>query len=75
MAFAHLHVHTEYSLLDGLSGIPELVQRAKEMGMSALGMTDHGALYGAVGFYSACVEAGIKPVIGCELYVASGSRT
>ena len=75
MAFAHLHVHTEYSLLDGLSRIPELVQRAKDLGMSALGMTDHGALYGAVGFYSACVEAGIKPVIGCELYVASGSRT
>ncbi|MCH7608241.1 MAG: DNA polymerase III subunit alpha, partial [Chloroflexi bacterium] len=75
MAFAHLHVHTEYSLLDGLSGIPELVQRAKDLGMTALGMTDHGALYGAVSFYSACIEAGIKPVIGCELYVASGSRT
>ena len=75
MAFAHLHVHTEYSLLDGLSRIPELVQRAKDLGMSALGMTDHGALYGAVEFYSTCVEAGIKPVIGCELYVAPGART
>ena len=75
MAFAHLHVHTEYSLLDGLSRIPELVQRAKDLGMTALGMTDHGALYGAVAFYSACVDAGIKPIIGCELYVASGSRT
>ena len=75
MAFAHLHVHTEYSLLDGMSNIPELVQRAKDQGMTALGMTDHGALYGAVGFYSACLEAGIKPVIGCELYVAPGART
>ena len=75
MAFAHLHVHTEYSLLDGMSNIPELVQRAKDQGMTALGITDHGALYGAVGFYSACLEAGIKPVIGCELYVAPGART
>lgn len=74
MGFAHLHVHTEYSLLDGMSRIERLVSRAKEQGMNALGMTDHGAMYGAVEFYSACKAAGIKPVIGCELYVAPHSR-
>ena len=72
--FTHLHVHTEYSLLDGLSRISSLVQRAKEMGMTSLAITDHGGMYGAVDFYSACREAGIKPIIGCELYVAPGSR-
>ena len=72
--FAHLHVHTEYSLLDGLSRIPSLVGRAKELGYSSLAITDHGALYGAVEFYSQCVGAGIKPIIGCEMYVAHGSR-
>ncbi len=74
MPFTHLHVHSEFSLLDGLSRIPTLVGRAKELGMTALGITDHGSLYGAVDFYSACKEAGVKPVIGCELYVAEGSR-
>ncbi len=72
--FAHLHVHTEYSLLDGLSRIPQLVGRAAELGMDALAITDHGALYGVVEFYSHCQEAGIKPIIGCELYLAQESR-
>ena len=75
MSFTHLHVHSEYSLLDGLSRIPAMVSRAKELGMTALGLTDHGSMYGVVDFYSACKEAGIKPVIGCELYVANGKRT
>ena len=73
--FVHLHVHTEYSMLDGLSRIPSLVQRAKELGMDSLAITDHGGLYGAVEFYSECINAGIKPIIGCEIYVAAGSRT
>ena len=75
MSFTHLHVHSEYSLLDGLSRIPAMVSRAKELGMTALGLTDHGSMYGVVDFYAACKEAGIKPVIGCELYVANGKRT
>ncbi|MBE5783862.1 MAG: DNA polymerase III subunit alpha [Clostridiales bacterium] len=69
MAFAHLHLHTEYSLLDGACRIKRLVQRVKELGMDACAITDHGVLYGAVEFYSACKEAGIHPVIGCEVYV------
>ena len=72
--FTHLHVHTEYSMLDGISRIPELVARTKELGMEALAITDHGTFYGVVDFYSACREAGIKPIIGCEVYVAHGSR-
>ena len=72
--FAHLHVHTQYSLLDGLSHIPNLVSRAKDEGFNALAITDHGNLYGVVEFYSKCREAGINPVIGCEVYVAQGSR-
>ena len=72
--FTHFHVHTEYSLLDGHSRISELVARAKELGMKALAITDHGTLYGTVDFYSECKEAGIKPIIGCELYVAQASR-
>ena len=72
--FTHLHVHTEYSLLDGVSRIPGLVSRAKELGMEALAITDHGSLYGAVEFYTECRQAGIKPIIGCEVYVAQGSR-
>ena len=72
--FTHLHVHTEYSLLDGVSRIPSLVRRAKELGMDALAITDHGSLYGAVEFYTECREAGIKPIIGCEVYVAQKSR-
>ena len=72
--FTHLHVHTEYSLLDGVSRIPKLVAHAKELGMDTLAITDHGSLYGVVEFYSQCLEAGIKPIIGCEMYVARGSR-
>ena len=72
--FTHLHTHTEYSLLDGLCKIPQLVQQCKELGMHALAITDHGSLYGAVEFYRACREAGIKPIIGCELYVAKDTR-
>ncbi len=72
--FTHLHVHTEYSMLDGISRIPDLVARTKELGMDSLAITDHGTFYGVVDFYSACKEAGIKPIIGCEVYVARSSR-
>ena len=72
--FTHLHVHTEYSLLDGLSRIGPLVKRTRELGMDSLAITDHGALYGAIEFYTECKSAGIKPIIGCEVYVAQGSR-
>jgi DNA polymerase-3 subunit alpha len=72
--FTHLHNHTEYSLLDGLSRIAPMVQRAKELGMEALSITDHGGLYGAIEFYTACKEAGIKPIIGLESYLAPESR-
>ncbi len=68
--FTHLHVHTEFSLLDGMCRIPALVARAKELGMDACAITDHGNLYGVIQFYDACNEAGIKPIIGCEVYVA-----
>jgi len=71
--FVHLHVHSEYSLLDGLARIPDLVSRAVELGMPALALTDHGAMYGAIKFYQACKEAGIKPIIGLESYLALGS--
>ncbi len=72
--FTHLHVHTEYSLLDGMCRIPQLVERARELGMDTLAITDHGVMYGAIQFYLAAKEAGIKPVIGCEVYVAQDSR-
>jgi DNA polymerase-3 subunit alpha len=72
--FTHLHVHTEYSLLDGMCRIDSLVARAKELGMTSLAITDHGVLYGVVQFYQAAKKAGIKPIIGCETYVASDSR-
>jgi len=72
--FTHLHVHTEYSLLDGMCRIPELVARAKELGMESLAITDHGVMYGVIQFYLAAREVGIKPVIGCEVYVAQDSR-
>lgn len=68
--FAHLHVHTEYSLLDGLSKIPKLTAQAKILGMDSLAMTDHGSLYGAIKFYKSCREEGINPIIGCEMYMA-----
>ena len=70
MAFVHLHVHTEYSLLDGACRIEKLVSKAKELGQTALAITDHGVMYGAVAFYKACQAEGIKPIIGCEVYVA-----
>jgi len=68
--FVHLHTHSHYSLLDGLSKVPELVARAKELGMVALALTDHGAMYGAIEFYNECKKAGIKPIIGIEAYMA-----
>ena len=74
MAFTHLHVHTEYSLLDGSSKIRELTARAKELGMDSMAITDHGVMYGVIDFYRAAREVGIKPILGCELYVAPGSR-
>lgn len=74
MAFTHLHVHTEYSLLDGSCKIRELTARAKELGMDSMAITDHGAMYGVIDFYRAAKAAGINPVIGCEVYVAPGSR-
>ena len=70
----HLHVHTEYSMLDGAARVRELVAQAVQLGMPALAVTDHGALYGLIDFYTACHEAGIKPILGCELYLARGSR-
>ena len=74
MAFTHLHVHTEYSLLDGSSKIKELLPRAKELGMDSLAITDHGVMYGVIDFYKKAKEVGIKPILGCEVYVAPGSR-
>ncbi len=73
--FTHLHVHTEYSLLDGACRIEQLVLRAKELGMQSLAITDHGNMYGAVDFYKACKKEGIKPIIGCEVYVAPSGRS
>ena len=72
--FVHLHNHTEFSLLDGLSKVKAMAKRAKELEMPALAITDHGALYGAIYFYKACIEEGIKPIIGCEIYITKGSR-
>ncbi len=72
--FTHLHVHTEYSLLDGMCRIPQLVARAKELEMGSLALTDHGVMYGAIQFYQAAREAGIKPIIGCEIYITQNSR-
>ncbi len=74
MSYVHLHTHSHYSLLDGLSKVPELVKRAKEFGMPALALTDHGNLYGAIEFYQECTKAGIKPIIGVEAYMAERSR-
>ena len=72
--FVHLHVHTEYSLLDGACRIPKLVERVKELGQPACAITDHGVMYGVVDFYKECKRQGIKPVIGCEVYVAPRTR-
>ena len=74
MSFAHLHVHTEYSLLDGSNKIKEYVARVKELGMNSAAITDHGVMFGCIDFYKAAKEAGIKPIMGCEVYVAPGSR-
>ena len=74
MNFAHLHVHTEYSLLDGSNKIKEYVARVKELGMNSAAITDHGVMYGCIDFYKAAREAGINPILGCEVYVAPGSR-
>lgn len=74
MDFVHLHIHTEYSLLDGANKIKELPARAKELGMNALAITDHGVMFGVVDFYKECKKVGIKPIIGCEVYVAPRTR-
>ena len=74
MSFTHLHVHTEYSLLDGSNKIKEYVARVKELGMTSAAITDHGVMYGVIDFYRAAKNAGIKPILGCEVYVAPGSR-
>ena len=74
MAFAHLHVHTEYSLLDGASRVKELIRRTKELGMDSVAITDHGVMYGAVRFYKEAKAQGVHPVIGCEVYLAPGMR-
>ena len=74
MSFAHLHVHTEYSLLDGSNKIKECISRVKELGMDSVAITDHGVMYGVIDFYKAAKAAGIKPILGCEVYVAPGSR-
>ena len=71
MTFAHLHVHTEYSLLDGFSNIKKLVKRVKEMDMPAVAITDHGTMFGVIDFYKAAKEAGVKPIIGLEAYMAA----
>lgn len=72
--FTHLHLHTQFSLLDGACRLGELVSRAKELGMTSLAVTDHGNMYGAVDFYRECKKQGIKPIIGCEVYVSPRSR-
>ena len=72
--FVHLHVHSEYSLLDGANRIKDLPLRAKELGMNAIALTDHGVMYGAVNFYKECIKNDIKPIIGCEVYVAPRTR-
>ena len=74
MAFTHLHVHTEYSLLDGSNKIKEMVTRVKELGMDSIAITDHGVMYGVIEFYKAATAAGIRPIIGCEVYVTPKSR-
>jgi len=70
MRLTHLHLHSHYSLLDGLSRIDEIVNRAKELNMPAIGLTDHGTMYGIIEFYKKATKAGIKPIIGCEIYIS-----
>ena len=74
MGFTHLHLHTEYSLLDGACRIERLLDRAKELGQSSVAITDHGNMYGVVEFFKAAQKRGIHPVIGCEVYVAKRTR-
>ena len=74
MGFVHLHVHSEYSLLDGACRIADIMPRVKELGQTAIAITDHGVMYGAIDFYKAAKAAGIKPIIGCEVYVAPRTR-
>ena len=74
MSFVHLHVHTEYSLLDGFCRIDKIAKKAKSLGQSVIAVTDHGVMYGAVAFYRACLKEGVRPIIGCEVYVAPRSR-
>jgi len=74
ISFTHLHVHTQYSILDGASDVPALVKKAKEDGMPAVCITDHGNMFGVKHFYNEAKKQGIKPIIGCEIYIASGSR-
>jgi DNA polymerase-3 subunit alpha len=71
MNFAHLHVHTDYSLLDGFSNVKKLTKRVKEMGMSSVAITDHGTMFGVIEFYNAAKENGVKPIIGLEAYMAA----
>ncbi|MEQ8226094.1 MAG: PHP domain-containing protein, partial [Candidatus Eremiobacterota bacterium] len=72
--YVHLHVHTEYSLLDGACKIKEIVKATKEMGMKALSITDHGTMFGIIDFYTTCMQEGIKPIVGSEIYVAPRTR-
>ena len=72
--FVHLHVHSEFSLLDGANRIKDLPKRAKELGMDSIALTDHGVMFGVVDFYKACKNEGVKPIIGCEVYVAPRTR-
>ena len=72
--FTHLHVHTQYSILDGAAAIKPLIQRAKELGMTSLAITDHGNMYGVKEFHDTAEKEGVKPILGCEVYVAKGSR-
>ena len=74
MSFVHLHLHTEFSLLDGACRIKKLTERVKELGQEAVAITDHGVMYGVIDFYRACKAAGVKPIIGCEVYVAQRTR-
>ena len=74
MAFVHLHLHTEFSLLDGACRIKKLVERVKELGQTAVAITDHGVMYGVIDFYRACKAEGIKPIIGCEVYRSEERR-
>ena len=73
-SFVHLHLHTQYSLLDGAIRLKDLIERAKELGVPAIAQTDHGNMFGAIDFYIRCKEAGIKPILGSEVYFTPGSR-